>query len=49
MWGGMPFRREAPPPQANLILLVCVFGGLGGSRCAAGRQRRACSEKVTGF
>ena len=22
VWGGMPFRREAPPAQANLILLV---------------------------
>lgn len=48
MGGGMPFRREAPPAQANPI----PFMSSEAKEAAGvlwGRQRQACSEKVTGF
>lgn len=48
MGGGMPFRREAPPTQANPIPLMSSEDKEAAG-VLWGRQRRACSEKVTGF
>lgn len=48
MGGGMPFRREVPPIQANPIPLMSSEAKEAAG-VLWGRQRRACSAKVTGF